>query len=446
MEKFLLLFVLSLFIFLRSVYSQDIFINEFLIEPEQKIELYNNSDSVIDLSGWYLDDSGGTTYFTIPPNSLIYPQQCLVFADNFYLNKSSADTVRLFNNSNPPFATEAILIDSYNYEKSPGENISFQRSPNANNNWISTAQSLGLNNFDQSTCLFSPSPTSYIPSPTANPSPASYNPSPTSNIPSPTLQPSNPSASSGQAFQPSSIFLSEAMPNPDQKNEWVELYNNNSFEVTLTNWFIDDQENSGSSPKKFSATLSAHGLAIIEMKSAIFNNDTDSVRLLSSTQQEVDSVEYIDAPKDQSFSRQGYNQEAVWCYGSPSPNQTNNACLAVENTTTSTQTKTSSAKNNTSPTVTTTTKNQTKNLNNQQDSNQPPADLVINLTTFSLKKQVLGQQTSPATNPKPQLYNQKVKKMLFFNFSAWLIFNFSSGFFLLYNKFYDPKKAIVSLV
>src|SRR3990167_2983604 len=93
------LFIFLLFIQCALSSEKQIVINEFSIEPEQKIELWNNSSTPIDVSNWYLDDSGGTTYFTIPLSTVLYPNSCVMFSDNFNLNKSSADTVRLFDST-----------------------------------------------------------------------------------------------------------------------------------------------------------------------------------------------------------------------------------------------------------------------------------------------------------------------------------------------------------
>ena len=63
--KYILFSILSLFL-VPSVFA-DVRINEFLIEPEpQTIELINTGSESADISGWYIDDSAGTTYFTIP--------------------------------------------------------------------------------------------------------------------------------------------------------------------------------------------------------------------------------------------------------------------------------------------------------------------------------------------------------------------------------------------
>ncbi len=70
-----------------KIYPKQITINEFIPDPEGKdseqewIEIYNNLDQAIDLSGWFLDDEpDGSTPFAIPENSLIPSKGYLVFS------------------------------------------------------------------------------------------------------------------------------------------------------------------------------------------------------------------------------------------------------------------------------------------------------------------------------------------------------------------------------
>ena len=100
MNSFFLGFIIASLIFLISltpqafaVTSPEVVINEFAIEPEQTVELLNTSNEIIDISGWYIDDNGGTTFVTVPPDTFIYPQACIVMQKNFNLNKSSADSI-----------------------------------------------------------------------------------------------------------------------------------------------------------------------------------------------------------------------------------------------------------------------------------------------------------------------------------------------------------------
>jgi len=69
-----------------KIQTQEICINEFLPNSEEKdeqgewIEIYNNSDSIIDISDWQLDyEEEGSNPFVFPRHTLIAPKTYLVF-------------------------------------------------------------------------------------------------------------------------------------------------------------------------------------------------------------------------------------------------------------------------------------------------------------------------------------------------------------------------------
>ncbi len=117
--------VVSLFFFLvlpSYAFAGDVVINEFLVDPDtaQWVELYNKGQNVIDISGWLIDDNGGTQKFTIPQGIAINPLEFKVFESSYFnLNRSSADTVQLLNGSS--------IEDSYSYTIGPGTNNSYGR-------------------------------------------------------------------------------------------------------------------------------------------------------------------------------------------------------------------------------------------------------------------------------------------------------------------------------
>src|SRR5581483_8312327 len=92
-------------------YSNSVVISEFLPNPdgpddgEEWIELYNNSDSSVDLSKWILDDSSkdgsiGSSAYTLPAGSIVAADAYFVVdlpEKSFALNNTGGDTVRLFH-------------------------------------------------------------------------------------------------------------------------------------------------------------------------------------------------------------------------------------------------------------------------------------------------------------------------------------------------------------
>jgi len=109
-------------------------------------------------------------------------------------------------------------------------------------------------------------------------------------------------------------------------NEWVEIYNDNDFDVELADWYIDDIENGGSAPKKISTPVSKKRYVVIDFVSSIFNNDADQVRLLDSEQIAVDELEYQGAAQGKSYGRSAWDSDAL-CIQEPSKNLSNNSCI-----------------------------------------------------------------------------------------------------------------------
>ncbi|PIS15840.1 hypothetical protein COT62_01555 [Candidatus Roizmanbacteria bacterium CG09_land_8_20_14_0_10_41_9] len=266
-------------------------------------------------------------YYTIPKNTILYPNSCQVFTSDFNLNKSSSDTIRLFDSTFPPSSSSARLIDSYEYKASPGIGKSFLRLPDASTNWIATEESIGLFNLSKESCVITPTLT--LPAPLSGEPILTYEvgigPSPSS-----TPQPETPTSSPSISYQ--NIFISEVMVNPETgSNEWVELFNNNDFDVALSDWYLDDGENEGATPKKFTLDISAKNYEVIDLSSSIFNNDGDQVRILDVDKIQKDSFEYGKSQKGNSFGRRSFDSDE-FCEQSPSKGEPNNECVVLEQT------------------------------------------------------------------------------------------------------------------
>jgi len=302
----------------NAQFSPGVVINEFAIEPEQTVELFNTTDEKINISGWYLDDNGGTTYIIIPNNTHLFPHSCIVIQKNFNLNRSSTDTIRLFDNTAPPADSSSVLIDFLEYNASPGNEISFQRNPDGTDTWNIAQSSFGLFNESGINCQMIPTET---PTPKEMP------------INTPTHSPTtSPAATPTQSISPTpksydNIYISEVMVASESgKKEWVELYNDNDFEVNLSGWYIDDIENAGASPKIISITIDAHGYGAIEMLSALFNNSGDSVRLLDFEEREHDRFSYDHSEKGTSWGWSEFKSD-TFCLQLPSQNEKNTECI-----------------------------------------------------------------------------------------------------------------------
>jgi hypothetical protein len=317
MKKIILITIVVIFLFIaNSTFAQSkILINEFLIDPQpQSVEILNSGTESADISDWIIDDSGGVTFYTIPTNNIILPNQCLVFSADFNLNKSSADTIRFINNSQQ-------LIDSFAYKSSSGSGISYLRQPDGTNNWATGSANLGkFNSNTEQTCLF---PT-LTPTLTLEPT-LTLTPTLTIENPTPTLPAVVLTEASTVSYD--NIYLSEAMVYPTTgEKEWIEIYNNNDFSVSLNNWFIDDLENTGSSPKIFSLNINAKSYGILELTSSIFNNDGDNVRLLDFNKNLKDDFEYGKTAQGKTLGRTSFDSDN-FCLQELSKNSVNNPCI-----------------------------------------------------------------------------------------------------------------------
>ena len=139
--------------------DRNIVLNEYLPNPigdddaskpdGEWVELYNLSDTAIDVDGWYLYDAldshplpisvansdndgdtgdGGETIVPASGYLIVY----LDGAHSGWLNNSGGDTVRLYNG---PIGT-GVLVDSTSYSGSAPENKSYARIPDGIGGWV----------------------------------------------------------------------------------------------------------------------------------------------------------------------------------------------------------------------------------------------------------------------------------------------------------------------
>ena len=296
--------------------SSTIKINEFLIEPTpQIVELLNTGTEIVDLSNWYIDDNGGTTYFTIPTGTQLYPNACVSFSGSINLNRTTVDSVRLFDSTASPTSSSANLIDAFEYKASSGSGITFQRIPDGQSIWATGTASFDLYNLTGLSCKIEPTVT-LTPTSTPQPSPTAL--AGEAGV-SPTLTPTP---------EIKAIYLSEVYPYPDEnETEWVELFNDNAFSVFLENWKIDDVIDGGSSPKKISIVIPGYSFITVDLSSSIFDNDGDDVRLLNGNDTLVDSFSYEDAKKGKSIGRISF-YSTTYCLQNSSKGYSNNSCIS----------------------------------------------------------------------------------------------------------------------
>ncbi|MFN4212353.1 MAG: lamin tail domain-containing protein [Microgenomates group bacterium] len=301
-------------ILLTKTVAAGVKINEIYPAPPtggyEWIELYNDENYQINIEGLILSDLAGNK---IKINETVIPPLGFVTANSSSILNNNGDTIFLKNNLD-----EIIEIATYsgNFDSSK----TYAKCPNGNGSWFILNQptknasneiaclSLTPTPIISPTEIFNLSPT---PNPTATPTPVET-PNPT---PEPTL------------ISYDNIYLSEVMVYPPSgENEWVEIYNGNDFPVSLVNWYLDDLENAGSSPKIFSLEIGAKSYGVFELSSSMFNNSGDSVRLLDFNKFQKDSFEYPNATQGKTYGRVSFDSDD-FCLQEASRNLPNNICL-----------------------------------------------------------------------------------------------------------------------
>lgn len=115
---------------------------------------------------------------------------------------------------------------------------------------------------------------------------------------------------------PGGIVINEILPSPkgsDETDEWIELYNQNNFEVDLSGWKITD---TNGTPKTFiisdNTKISDNGFLVFKRPETkiMLNNDADGLNLLTPDNKIIDSVQFVSAQNNQSYNR--INNGWIW--------------------------------------------------------------------------------------------------------------------------------------
>lgn len=299
----------------------DVRINELYPVPTgseyEWVELYNNSVGPMSLVNFTLTD--------LAENNIKLPTEIpgsgfIVATTSAKLN-NGGDTIMLKENG--------LITDLVSYSTSLTSNQSYARSVDGDGEWNVT-ENITKGTSNTNSCIISPTPTVTL-SPTTTSTPT-ITTTPTT-IPTPTKTP-NPTIFTTPTPTPTTIienvYIWEAMVNPETGGkEWIEIYNDNNYEITLTDWYVDDEENTGSVPKKFTLTIPAFGYGAYELTSGIFNNDGDQVRVLNEDKIVKDSFEYQESVKGKTWSRNNTTDE-VYCLQTPTKGLENFTCDAPE--------------------------------------------------------------------------------------------------------------------
>ena len=269
---------------------------------DEWMELYNNTENPINLDGWRLVAQDGTPKInisgTIPANGFYLLERTNdetvpgISADKIYTGalSNSGENLKLYDNLNN-------VIDEVNCsagwftglgkpEYKTMERKNPQLSDSDSSNWQTSQNSGGTPNSKNSV---------FAENEIVDVKPRQYQ-----DEPKPKEEKPKPIISSG-------IVINEILPSPegaDEKEEWIEIFNQNNFEVDLSGWQIAD-----TTDKIYTfligTKISAQGFLVLfrpETKITL-NNDEDGLSLIQPNGNILDNVNYQKPPQGQSLNR-----------------------------------------------------------------------------------------------------------------------------------------------
>jgi hypothetical protein len=300
---------------------------------DEWIELYNNTTKDINLGGWGLYEAGGKI--------LIEPLTGIIEAKSYYLIERTDDATvpgipasqepsgwggRGLKNSGEHLQLKdnnGVVIDEIRYLSGwfAGDNKTKQTMErkdslllgNEEGNWQNSQEPGGTpkakNSSAQELLLIQEMEQ-------ALPSPAKEEPLP-QKIPQNKQTVENSSLPFPEKREktikeyPSGVVINEILPSPegpDAEEEWIELFNQNNFEVDISGWQLSDSVG-GTKNFTFSegATIKAKGFAVLFRPTTkiTLNNGGDGLKLVLPNGVIIDSLDYSKAARAQSFNRLG---------------------------------------------------------------------------------------------------------------------------------------------
>ncbi len=245
-------------------YSDKFVINEIMPNPigsdnEEWFEIYYFGENEYLMSGWKIRDASGKEK-ELSASIFDSNNQYLVFNSEVSLNNSEGDELFLLNPRNE-------IVSEVRYPSAKEEGVSWSKKENEEYDW--------------------------------------------SNIATPGKQNEFPIVKKYSK----KIKFNEVLSNPDGRDddaEWVELFNENDFEVDLSGWKIKNSKDKIFEIEK--GEIGARRLLVISIMKTSFSikNSDEKLILLDPNEEKVDEIEIIeDASSGSSFNRGGDN---VWSW------------------------------------------------------------------------------------------------------------------------------------
>ncbi|MBU2539704.1 lamin tail domain-containing protein [Patescibacteria group bacterium] len=262
---------------------------------DEWIEMYNNTNNSINFDSWQLIAQDGTPkislFGTIPANGF------------YLLERTNDDTV-------PGISADKIYTGALG---NGGEDLKLY---NSSGNLIDEADCstkwLAGDNTTKQTMEKTPTGWQTSENPGGTPKAINENQElkdkPTEDIPLLTNQIAETNLTETIEY-PSGIVFNEIMPNPDgpdERNEWIELYNENNFEVDISDWKIHDTEGKITNyifPDETKIKPNGYIILTRPITKITLNNTKDGLVFMQPDRKIANEVNYQNAPKNQSYNK-----------------------------------------------------------------------------------------------------------------------------------------------
>lgn len=354
--------------------APQMYISEVMVNPStgyEWVELYNNTANPYTLIDWYIDDliDGGSSPVRIGITVPAFGYSVIEIPSPIFNN--AGDSIRLIDH-------EGREVEIFMFTNSKVD-ISWGRTSVYEDILCEQTPSKGIAN---NLCLATKADSTSTPTPSPSPSPL-----PTSTI------------------IPDTIYLSELYVNPNAgEHEWLEVYNDNRYSVTLSDWKVRDAANQIIAT--IHVSIDPYRYALIELTSDKMNNSNEEILLLNPSGEVADRFTYENSEKGLSWGRSpAYFSE--WCLQDPSPNRYNYSCISQP---TSTHTPTPSPSRSPTPTRSKTPTPTTRISISTQSSSGPNADQSASVLGIATTRASGGTNTE-ILNYTPQNSSLKGAKL-----------------------------------
>ncbi|MFC1629977.1 lamin tail domain-containing protein [Patescibacteria group bacterium] len=285
-------------------YPSNINITEFLSSPEgsdqeeEWIEVWNLNATPVSLSEWTIEDTQGST------KTYTFPEETILQAFEFFVVRRPESKIVLNNDGeglvlkNPA----GIIVDSASFEGSAAKGNSYMKMDNGSWEWTTTLTP-GKENI---LTVFQEPEQKAVEKPVEAPEEEPIKEEKEEQEIKEKVEEEQKPAS-----YPFGIVFNEILPSPagsDAQEEWFEIKSQNSFEVNLSGWEIQDKKG------KIKTYTIPKGTRIFPYMHFVFsrpttkitlNNDGDGLELLHPDGKVIDQVQYDKSQTGSSYNRMG---------------------------------------------------------------------------------------------------------------------------------------------